>query len=71
MDPTIGALTQLWDFESDDPKVPSASSIQNALQGNLAVNSSQTTIDEEGTITAKNPNTVFDFGAYGKESEQM
>ena len=66
VDPTIGALTQLWDFESDDPKVPSASSIQNALQGNLAVNSSQTTIDEEGTITAKNPNTVFDFGAYGK-----
>lgn len=66
VDPTIGALTQLWDFESDDPKVPSESSIQKALQGNLAVNSSQTTIDEDGTITAENPNTVLDFGAFGK-----
>lgn len=66
VDPTIGALTQLWDFESDDPKVPSASSIQKALQGNLAVNSSQTMIEDDGTIIAKNPNTVFDLGAFGK-----
>ena len=31
VDPTIGALTKLWDFESSDPKVPDANKIKKAI----------------------------------------
>lgn len=66
VDPAIGTLTRLWDFESKDPKVPEASAIQKALEGNLAVNSSNIDIDKSGNITAENKNTAFDLGAFGK-----
>lgn len=36
VDPTIGALTKLWDFESSNPKVPDASKIKKAISGDLS-----------------------------------
>ena len=36
VDPTIGALTKLWDFESSDPKVPDANKIKKAISGDLS-----------------------------------
>ena len=39
VDPTIGALTKLWDFESSNPKVPDASKIKKAISGDLSENS--------------------------------
>ena len=35
VDPTIGALTKLWDFESSNPKVPDANKIKKAISGDL------------------------------------
>lgn len=70
VDPSIGSLTTLWNFESenlksDHPQVPEASDIEKAIDG-LAENGSHITIKKNGRISARNANTQFDLGAYGK-----
>lgn len=66
VDPTIGTLTRLWDFDSSDPKVPDANKIKQAISGDLAENSQHVTVQENGKILACDPNTKFDLGAFGK-----
>lgn len=70
VDPSIGVLTGLWDFESENldsehPEVPEASKIKQAIRG-LSENGSNITIKKDGTLSAKNTDTQFDLGAYGK-----
>lgn len=70
VDPSIGALTTLWDFESknldsDNPKIPETSEIQQAIKG-LAQNGSHIKITDNGKLTAPNGTVKFDLGAYGK-----
>ena len=66
VDPTIGALTKLWDFESSNPKVPDASKIKKAISGDLSENSQHVTVKDNGEILACDKNTKIDLGAYGK-----
>ena len=66
VDPTIGALTKLWDFESSDPKVPDANKIKKAISGDLSENSQHVTVKDNGEILACDKNTKIDLGAYGK-----
>ena len=66
VDPTIGALTKLWDFESSDPKVPDTNKIKKAISGDLAENSQHVTVKNNGEIQACDKDTKIDLGAYGK-----
>lgn len=69
VDPSIGQLTQLWDFESENPKVPSETSIHQIVkeQGGIFDNSEHVIIGEDGTIKACSyEKTKFDLGAFGK-----
>lgn len=66
VDPSIGQLTQLWDFESENPKVPSAEKIKQVIQGDLSENSYHVTIKKNGELLACDTNTKFDLGAFGK-----
>ena len=52
VDPTIGALTKLWDFESSSPKVPDANKIKKAISGDLSENSQHVTVKDNGEILA-------------------
>lgn len=66
VDPSIGQLTQLWDFESENPKVPSKGKIDKIVQENLSENSFHVTIQDDGKIKTCEKNTKFDLGAFGK-----
>ena len=66
VDPTIGALTKLWDFESSSPNVPDANKIKKAISGDLSENSQHVTVKDNGEILACDKNTKIDLGAYGK-----
>ena len=69
VDPSIGKLTQLWDFESENPKVPSQKVINQIVKehGDILDNSEHVIIGENGTINACNyEKTKFDLGAFGK-----
>lgn len=66
VDPTIGTLTRLWDFDSSDPKVPDANKIKQAISGDLAENSQHVTVQDNGKVLACDKNTKFDLGAFGK-----
>lgn len=64
-DISIEPLTSLWDFTSDDPKVPSDSLIQKALSAcdhhNIAFSES-----DPDQITLKNEETAIELGAIAK-----
>lgn len=66
VDPTIGSLTGLWDFESEHPKTPSEEAIKNVISKDLARSSSHIKINKRGEMKAPNRSTKFDLGAYGK-----
>lgn len=66
VDPSIGQLTQLWNFESDHPSLPKASDIKRAVNSGLSDNSRHVMIDSKGNLKAKDEKTKFDLGAYGK-----
>lgn len=66
VDPSIGKLTQLWDFESENPKVPSNEKIEKIIQGDLSENSYHVVIHNNGEISACDTETKFDLGAFGK-----
>ena len=61
-DMTIGAVTELWDFKSENPQIPSQQNIDKAL----------TTVDytkmrtQGSSITLTNPDARLDFGGVAK-----
>lgn len=61
-DMTIGAVTDLWDFKSENPKLPQQSDIEKALS----------TVDftkmrtQGSSVTFTNPETRVDFGGVAK-----
>ena len=61
-DITVGQLTNLWNFSSDTPKVPSQSSIDKALK-TIDYNN---IIIEGNTVQLKNPDTWLELGAIAK-----
>lgn len=67
VDPSIGKLTQLWDFESENPKVPDADKIRDTVKGTLPESSEHITIRKKnGEILTCETGTKFDLGAFGK-----
>lgn len=61
-DVTVGKLTDLWDFHAEDPQVPSAAAVKEALS----------TVDYEkvdisgNTVTMKDPKAHINLGGIGK-----
>lgn len=66
VDPAIGQLTKLWNFESEEPKAPEKSKISKVTEKDLTKSSNGVDIAEDGTVTCDNPETQFDLGAFGK-----
>lgn len=65
VDPSIGKLTTLWDFDAENPAVPAKEKIEDAIKG--ANNSSDhVSIDAKGVVSSKNKDVMFDLGAFGK-----
>lgn len=61
-DITIGNLSDLWDFSGDEPSIPSAESIQNALN---SINYKNIEINEQ-SVLLKNANSKIDLGGIAK-----
>lgn len=61
-DITVGKVTDLWDFHTDEPKVPSNEEIESALAD---VNYQQVQISEN-TVMMANPKGEIDLGAIAK-----
>lgn len=74
-DITIGKLANLWDFSSNNPKVPSNQKIQNAIdtidytklhyKENL-ISESNANIDEIGEVWIEQPGAELDLGGIAK-----
>lgn len=70
VDPTIGAVSQLWDFhDNSEPKIPSDSALKEAL---THVDYTKITINNN-TVTLSDPEIVLDLGfiAKGYIADQM
>ena len=69
LDITTAPLSDLWDFKSDDPKVPAADSIEEAL-GKVDARKVHVIRDEGGTekwqLRFDSPDTMLDLGALAK-----
>ena len=61
-DAAIAPLTSLWDFTSENPRVPAAADIQNAVE---KCSCEGVSIDGR-LITLSSPDTAFDLGAIAK-----
>ena len=61
-DITIGAVSSLWDFKSDQPTLPD----ETLLKESLKTVNYQNIICEENKILYKNPDTMVDLGAIAK-----
>lgn len=61
-DITIAPLTSLWDFTSDDPKVPEKDEIARAL----SLCGTEGVVLEGRAITLPDPDTAFELGAIAK-----
>lgn len=61
-DIAVGSLTELWDFTSDNPTVPDADKIAEALK---SVDYTSVTVDGN-RVTFTNPDTKIDLGAVAK-----
>lgn len=63
-DPTIGALSKLWDFSSEEHHVPEPEAIEAALK---TVDYTGVEIDRNAhTVTLKNPEAQLDLGGIAK-----
>lgn len=63
-DPTIGPLVKLWGIGSENPRIPEAAEIQEALS---LVNWRDLLIDREaGTVFLRRPGMALDLGAIAK-----
>ncbi len=64
VDPTIGAVSQLWDFKSTDSSIPAEDSISNALK---TVDYNNILLDEHNvSICLSSPETSLDLGFIAK-----
>lgn len=72
-DITVGALTDLWDFQTDKPKLPNSKKIKEAV----ATVGYKSVIIDGNKVKVKNPKTKLDLGAVakgyisGKMAEQL
>jgi thiamine biosynthesis lipoprotein len=63
-DITVGALSDLWDFTSEDPHLPDPDDIRDAL---ASVDYHMISMDEEScSVTLTNPNAQIDLGGIAK-----
>ncbi len=62
-DITVGALTDLWDFESESPSVPDKKAIKEAIQ---TVDYRAIEIDDENEISLSKEGAKIDLGAIAK-----
>ena len=62
-DITVGRLTELWDFKSDDPKLPQQKEIDKALE---TVGYENVKLTEGDTVTLADPDAEIDLGGIAK-----
>lgn len=63
LDITIGAVSELWGFDTDSPALPDEEALQQALQ---TVDMDKLLLDEEKLTVAKQEGQKIDLGAFGK-----
>lgn len=63
LDITVGAVSELWGFDTDAPRFPDGEQLQRALQ---TVGMEQLLLDEELHTVAKQEGQKIDLGAFGK-----
>ena len=63
LDITIGAVSELWGFDTENPSLPDAAAIEEALQ---TVDMNELLLDEESLIVGKKEGQKLDLGAFGK-----
>ncbi len=63
LDITIGAVSELWGFDSENPTLPDANSLADALQ---TVNQQDLLLTEERLTVNKKEGQKLDLGAFGK-----
>lgn len=61
-DITVGALTDLWDFDSDNPKLPNPEKLKKAV----TTVGYKNVVVKGRTVQLKNPRTKLDLGAVAK-----
>lgn len=62
-DITVGRLTELWDFQSDDPKLPEDRSIEEALK---TVGYDNVSLGDDFTVTLSDADAKLDLGGIAK-----
>ncbi len=63
LDITVGAVSELWAFDTQTPQLPDANALQAALQ---TVDMEGLLLDREKMTVAKNEGQKIDLGAFGK-----
>ncbi len=63
LDITVGAVSELWGFDTDNPSLPSEEDLQKALQ---TVDMHALLLDESAFTVAKAEGQKIDLGAFGK-----
>lgn len=63
LDITIGAVSELWGFDTESPSLPDAAAIEKALQ---TVDMNELLLDEENLTVGKKEGQKIDLGAFGK-----
>lgn len=63
LDITIGAVSELWGFDTENPTLPDAQALEEALQ---TVNQQKLTLTEERLSINKAQGQKIDLGAFGK-----
>lgn len=62
-DITIGAVSNIWDFQAEEPSVPSSDAIAGAVSH---VNYRNVIIEDDTTVRLTDPNAAIDVGAIAK-----
>ena len=66
-DPAIGSLTQMWDFESKNPKAPNADKIKALIKDGINGNAYEhVKLNEKRNTVQKAGEIKIDLGAFGK-----
>ena len=66
-DPAIGSLTRMWDFESENPKVPDADKIKALIKDGIVSNAYEhVKLNEKQKTVRKAREIKMDLGAFGK-----
>lgn len=66
-DPAIGSLTQMWDFESKNPKAPNADKIEALIKDGIVSSAyAHVKLNEQQKTVRKEREIKIDLGAFGK-----